>query len=97
MANKKSLLVFCDGTGMDGLLSDPSNEPYDGGSQQVPTNVTRLSRAIAPLRVVGNDTISQITFYQSGTGSLAGFDGQGIAEDKTLRAYIGLLSSAHLY
>ncbi|CAL1707527.1 unnamed protein product [Somion occarium] len=72
---------------MDGLLSDPSNEPYDGGSQQVPTNVTRLSRAIAPLRVVGNDTISQITFYQSGTGSLAGFDGQGIAEDKTLQAY----------
>ncbi|KAF8582482.1 hypothetical protein K439DRAFT_151896 [Ramaria rubella] len=71
----KSIIVFCDGTGMDGNLTDPKDGPT-GGDEQRPTNVVLLC-----------DNGSQIVFYQSGTGSLANFDGQSITEDVSLKLY----------
>ncbi|KIK79435.1 hypothetical protein PAXRUDRAFT_161314 [Paxillus rubicundulus Ve08.2h10] len=81
----KTLLVFCDGTGVDGTLSDTNQEnpsilalPGDGpvegggGSQQYATNVLRLSRSVKNKTSKGKE---QIVFYQSGVGLEANFKG----------------------
>jgi len=52
----KRLIICCDGTWQDS----------DGGTFEVPTNVTRLSRAIEP---VAQDGTPQIVYYQSGVGT----------------------------
>ncbi|KAJ7918898.1 hypothetical protein B0H13DRAFT_2320997 [Mycena leptocephala] len=69
----KTLLVFCDGTGLDGILGV---ESADEGSHNDPvSNVLRLSRAVKKYReFVGKPKIPQIVLYQSGVGSQAGFD-----------------------
>jgi hypothetical protein len=79
VAGRKRIIVCCDGTWMD---SD--------GEYQVPSNVTRIARAITPLGKddAGND-IPQIIFYQNGVGTgsnslyvkyVGGATGGGLAE-----------------
>lgn len=71
----KRLIICCDGTWQDS----------DGGTFEVPTNVTRLSRSIEP---VAQDGTPQIVYYQSGVGTefgmlnrlIGGATGQGLAE-----------------
>ncbi|ETN46020.1 uncharacterized protein HMPREF1541_00203 [Cyphellophora europaea CBS 101466] len=58
-AGRKRIIVCCDGTWMD---SD--------GQYQIPSNVTRIARAIKPVGVDQNgDSIPQIIFYQNGVGT----------------------------
>ncbi|KAJ6476479.1 hypothetical protein C8R47DRAFT_1052124 [Mycena vitilis] len=71
----KTLLVFCDGTGMDGspaLSDNPSPMGMGRNNTQYAGNVLRLSRAVKITDLDGN---KQIVFYQSGVGSEANFDG----------------------
>ncbi|KIJ11727.1 hypothetical protein PAXINDRAFT_101607, partial [Paxillus involutus ATCC 200175] len=92
----KTLLVFCDGTGIDGALSDPRKEnpgtlarprddPVEGGgdSQQYATNVLRLSRCVKHITSKGKE---QIVFYQSGVGSEANFKGDSVTGTTALQA-----------
>ena len=59
----KRLIVLCDGTGRDSLQPDPKANP---------TNITRLSRALAHYATVGEKSIEQIVFYQPGVGTETG-------------------------
>ncbi|KAF9817313.1 hypothetical protein IEO21_03573 [Rhodonia placenta] len=65
MSSNKMLLVFCDGTGMDGTLSEPDTD--------------NPSFFLKPLFLKENsdhqDGRRQIVFYQSGVGSEAAFNG----------------------
>src|SRR5690349_4911975 len=57
--SKKRIIVCCDGTWMD---SD--------GEYQVPSNVTRIARAIKPLGLDSHGApIAQVIFYQNGVGT----------------------------
>ncbi|PAV20088.1 hypothetical protein PNOK_0502200 [Pyrrhoderma noxium] len=92
MATSKMLLIFCDGTGMDGNLSsgraiESSNEILGnvrgGSSAQNATNVLRLSRSV---HNVAKDGRRQIVFYQSGVGSEADFSGEAVNGTTLLQA-----------
>ncbi|KIK42593.1 hypothetical protein CY34DRAFT_83287 [Suillus luteus UH-Slu-Lm8-n1] len=88
----KMLLIFCDGTGMDGNLSarifthavilaaDGSN---GGATAQFPTNVIRLARSV---KNQTDDGKEQIVFYQSGVGSEADFSGDPVTGTTALQA-----------
>ncbi|KZT09411.1 uncharacterized protein LAESUDRAFT_552679 [Laetiporus sulphureus 93-53] len=78
----KMLLVFCDGTGMDGNLSKDGVLRGSADPQNA-TNVIRLSRAV---KDVSTDGRLQIVFYQSGVGSEADFDGDPLTETTTMQA-----------
>ncbi|KAH8815750.1 hypothetical protein F5884DRAFT_665256 [Xylogone sp. PMI_703] len=85
----KRLILCCDGTWMDsdnGFIK-PTLIPYQPtGSLQVPSNVTRISRALTK---VGLDGKHQIIYYHSGVGSggstldslTGGLLGTGISEN----------------
>lgn len=67
------IIVFCDGTGQDGLISYPdrvTNSIWD--ASHVATNVLRLSRAVQPY---SSTQTQQLVFYQSGVGSETNFNG----------------------
>ncbi|ESK89907.1 hypothetical protein Moror_795 [Moniliophthora roreri MCA 2997] len=90
MTSHKTLLVFCDGTGMDGTLAPPrsSNNLGDvagggGTSTQYATNVLRLARSVKSVDENGN---KQIVFYQSGVGSEANFAGDPVTGTTALQA-----------
>ncbi|KAI9793627.1 MAG: hypothetical protein M1833_000713 [Piccolia ochrophora] len=70
---RKRLIVACDGTWLDslnGLEKDPSmplrGRPRDHLTMQMPSNVTRITRAMKSESYEG---ISQIVYYQGGVGS----------------------------
>ncbi|KAH8658692.1 hypothetical protein BGZ60DRAFT_383301 [Tricladium varicosporioides] len=87
---RKRLIVCCDGTWMDSDdgFTKPSLFPYvPTGTLQVPSNVTRISRA---LKRKTTDGISQIIAYHSGVGTSSssvtdvvtgGALGKGISEN----------------
>ncbi|TVY85539.1 Uncharacterized protein LSUE1_G000058 [Lachnellula suecica] len=88
-AGRKRLILCCDGTWMDSDdgFNKPTLIPYrPTGTLQVPSNVTRISRA---LRRTGLDCIPQVIFYHSGVGTSSsfidtvtgGFLGTGISEN----------------
>ncbi|KAG1755262.1 uncharacterized protein EDB91DRAFT_1277833 [Suillus paluster] len=95
----KTLLIFCDGTGMDGSLSQFNpiaqaiggevetvfeNSAVGGGENpQLPTNVVRLSRSVKSHTADGR---RQIVFYQSGVGSEANFKGDPVRGTTVLQA-----------
>uniref|UniRef100_A0A0W0F0R5 T6SS Phospholipase effector Tle1-like catalytic domain-containing protein n=1 Tax=Moniliophthora roreri TaxID=221103 RepID=A0A0W0F0R5_MONRR len=91
MTSNKTLLVFCDGTGMDGTLAPPrsSNNLGDvqggggGSSTQYATNVLRLARSV---KSVDDQGKRQIVFYQSGVGSEATFKGDPVTGTTMLQA-----------
>ncbi|KAI5999107.1 hypothetical protein EDD15DRAFT_2238725 [Pisolithus albus] len=69
----KTLLIFCDGSGDDGNLTNWNGCP----SRTAPlnaTNVLRLSRAVRQY-TSGNDCRQQLVLYMSGVGSEADFEG----------------------
>lgn len=68
----KNLIICCDGT-------------WQELSQRFPTNVTRLTRALAPTATRGGQTIPQVIFYDDGVGV-----GTGVL-DKTTRILGGAL------
>ena len=85
----KRLILCCDGTWMDADdgFEKPTLIPYvPTGALQIPSNVTRISRA---LKKVGLDGIPQIIYYHSGVGTgssivdtiTGGFLGTGISEN----------------
>ncbi|KIM20583.1 hypothetical protein M408DRAFT_30240 [Serendipita vermifera MAFF 305830] len=87
----KKILVFCDGTGLDGLIA--SDILCDQGASKA-TNVLRLSRAVKPFRTDSTGRkIPQITFYQSGVGSDSDFNGQGFTTAKLIQAYGRVVAS----
>ncbi|CAE6444993.1 hypothetical protein ACGC1H_001021 [Rhizoctonia solani] len=89
----KNIVVFCDGTGQDGLISSLSQEEQNDTQIQLrkkparnkqpvheityPTNVLRLSRGV-PLFTSTEPRRIQIVYYQSGVG--VGDDFQGNAD-----------------
>ena len=77
----KRLIVLCDGTGRDSLTPDPKANP---------TNVTRISRAIARYATVEEKLIEQVVFYQPGvgteTGQLARGGAYGLGVSANVRA-----------
>lgn len=89
----KRLIVACDGTWND------SNDLSKNGKIAVPTNITRLSRAI---KAVSQDGVQQIVDYHSGLGTegtkfsrfLGGATGKGLAEN-VREAYSFLANNYH--
>ncbi|TVY44637.1 Uncharacterized protein LOCC1_G003982 [Lachnellula occidentalis] len=88
-ATRKRLILCCDGTWMDSDagFNKPTWIPYrPTGTLQVPSNVTRIARA---LRRTGRDGIPQIIYYHSGVGTSSSFVdtltggmlGKGISEN----------------
>ncbi|TVY38665.1 hypothetical protein LSUB1_G003726 [Lachnellula subtilissima] len=88
-ATRKRLILCCDGTWMDSDsgFKKPTLIPYKPtGSLQVPSNVTRIARA---LKRTGRDEIPQIIYYHSGVGTSSSFIdtltggmlGKGISEN----------------
>ena len=89
MNQTKRLILCCDGTWMDSDdgFEKPTLIPYvPTGSLQIPSNVTRITRA---LKRFGLDGKPQIIFYHSGVGTgsstvdtiTGGFLGTGISEN----------------
>jgi len=83
----KRIIICCDGTWQNS----------DGGKVEVPTNVTRITRA---LKSYTDDGISQVVYYQSGVGTggtvnrlVGGGTGLGLSEN--VREAYGFL--AHNY
>ncbi|KAI6014359.1 hypothetical protein EDC04DRAFT_2754534 [Pisolithus marmoratus] len=69
----KTLLVFCDGSGEDGNLTNWNGWPNFAAPQNA-TNVLRLSRAVRQY-TSGTDCRQQLVLYMSGVGSEADFEG----------------------
>lgn len=85
---RKRLIVACDGTWLDsdnGFKRDSYLPFSTSGNLAVPSNVTRIVRALNPIT---SDDIPQITYYQAGIGSAnnwfnhywGGTTGAGISE-----------------
>lgn len=89
----KNIIVFCDGTGQDGLITSLTKEEIEDTQKQLekkpesqgkpihpvtyPTNVLRLSRCI-PLFTDNEPRSLQVVYYQSGVG--VGDDFRGHAD-----------------
>ncbi|KAI6102303.1 hypothetical protein EDD17DRAFT_1694523 [Pisolithus thermaeus] len=69
----KTLLIFCDGSGEDGNLTNWNGWPSCAAPQNA-TNVLRLSRAVRQY-TSGDDCKQQLVLYMSGVGSEADFEG----------------------
>ncbi|KIK97192.1 hypothetical protein PAXRUDRAFT_825167 [Paxillus rubicundulus Ve08.2h10] len=96
----KTLLVFCDGTGMDGTLSDPNSIrgqenpsilalPGDGPVEGGGGSQQYATNVLRLSRSVKNKTSKgkeQIVFYQSGVGSEANFKGDPVTGTTALQA-----------
>ncbi|KAI1789975.1 hypothetical protein LXA43DRAFT_538200 [Ganoderma leucocontextum] len=98
----KTLLVFCDGTGMDGALAPPkSNAPAQDSPQVVlePGDIppvrggggstqyaTNVLRLARSVKSVDANGNKQIVFYQSGVGSEANFAGDPVTGTTLLQA-----------
>lgn len=81
----KNILVFCDGTGQDGLITEESPKDKDANHF---TNVLRLSRAISQTFVQEDgDERPQIVFYQSGVGVATDFNAGEVLSDSAQKAF----------
>ncbi|KZS87368.1 hypothetical protein SISNIDRAFT_553212 [Sistotremastrum niveocremeum HHB9708] len=69
----KSIIVFCDGTSQDGLISRADDTGPSDGATTYFTNVLRLSRSVRPYSKFNGVDKEQIVFYQTGVGSEADF------------------------
>ena len=86
----KRLIVACDGTwaNSDNGFKRDSYLPWKtGGKLAIPTNVTRLCRALLPR---GADGVSQVVFYQTGLGSEDNWYSQYVG------GYLGVGASEHI-
>ncbi|KAM5531106.1 hypothetical protein V8D89_015220 [Ganoderma adspersum] len=97
----KTLLVFCDGTGMDGSLGPPK-APAPTASQDSPQLVldaavqggggsahyiTNVLRLARSVHSVDKNGNKQIVFYQSGVGSEADFKGDPVTGTTPMQLY----------
>ncbi|KAI6141601.1 hypothetical protein BKA82DRAFT_4200294 [Pisolithus tinctorius] len=73
-STSKTLLIFCDGSGEDGTLTNWNGWP-NYTAPQTATNVLRLSRAVRQYTTSGNNRKQQLVLYMSGVGSEADFEG----------------------
>ncbi|KAJ1303008.1 hypothetical protein OPQ81_011209 [Rhizoctonia solani] len=81
----KNILVFCDGTGQDGLITEQSPKDKDANHF---TNVLRLSRAISQtFEQEDGDERPQIVFYQSGVGVATDFNADEVLSDGAKKAF----------
>ncbi|CAE6454726.1 unnamed protein product [Rhizoctonia solani] len=81
----KNILVFCDGTGQDGLITEESPKDKDANHY---TNILRLSRAISQTFVQEDgDERLQIVFYQSGVGVATDFNASEVLSDDSKKAF----------
>ncbi|CAE7159382.1 unnamed protein product [Rhizoctonia solani] len=81
----KNILVFCDGTGQDGLITEEAPKDKDANHF---TNVLRLSRAISQTYVQEDgDERPQIVFYQSGVGVATDFNADEALSDDAKKAF----------
>ncbi|KAH7337329.1 hypothetical protein B0J17DRAFT_719221 [Rhizoctonia solani] len=81
----KNILVFCDGTGQDGLITEEA--PQDKAANHF-TNVLRLSRAISQtFETEEGDERTQIVFYQSGVGVATDFNAEEALSDNAKKAF----------
>ncbi|CEL63424.1 putative protein YEL023C OS=Saccharomyces cerevisiae (strain ATCC 204508 / S288c) GN=YEL023C PE=4 SV=1 [Rhizoctonia solani AG-1 IB] len=81
----KNILVFCDGTGQDGLITEEA--PKDKAANHF-TNVLRLSRAISQTYVQEDgEERPQIVFYQSGVGVATDFNADEALSDNAKKAF----------
>lgn len=94
LSRPKKLIVCCDGTWKDSASSLMISSalpwsfffPAKNPVEEIPTNITRISRAIRPIDSKGHP---QIVYYQAGLGTqggilsriIAGAIGQGLAEN----------------
>ncbi len=85
----KRLIIACDGTWQDsdnGYVRDPWLPSRPSGHLQIPSNVTRICRAIEP---EDQHEVSQVVYYQAGVGAsnsiwetlVGGATGLGLAEN----------------
>jgi uncharacterized protein (DUF2235 family) len=89
----KRLIVACDGTWQD------SDDGSKNGKLAIPSNITRISRAI---KAVSQDGVQQIVNYHSGVGTegtkfsrfVGGTIGKGLA-DNVREAYSFLANNYH--
>ncbi|KAF8596531.1 hypothetical protein BDV93DRAFT_548325 [Ceratobasidium sp. AG-I] len=90
----KNIVVFCDGTGQDGLISTLTKEEAaleltsqkNARGSKYATNVLKLSRCILPFTEPETETEPkrfQLVFYQSGVGVGDDFQGDTDAGDVT--------------
>ncbi|KZS93827.1 hypothetical protein SISNIDRAFT_485431 [Sistotremastrum niveocremeum HHB9708] len=72
---RKSLVIFCDGTGQDGLISSSGQNPEPKSNAKTYfTNILRLARSVLPHSEFPDTRgMEQIVYYQSGVGSDADF------------------------
>jgi uncharacterized protein (DUF2235 family) len=77
----KRLIVACDGTWLN------SDDGMQNGELAIPSNVTRLSRAI---KAESDDGIPQVVYYHYGVGSQG-----GILDRVVMGKFFFLLSTAH--
>ena len=98
----KRLIVACDGTWQNsdsGFVRDSWLPWKTGGHLSIPSNVTRICRALEPS---GHDGVQQVCYYQAGLGSannwysffIGGYLGEGISEN--VREAYGFLCSVHI-
>ncbi|KAI6096788.1 hypothetical protein EV401DRAFT_1880084 [Pisolithus croceorrhizus] len=88
----KTLLIFCDGSGEDGNLTNWNGWPSCAAPQNA-TNVLRLSRAVRQY-TNGKDCKQQLVLYMSGVGSEADFEGNLVGSIQfCIEAKIKLLAS----
>ncbi|MCV2423738.1 DUF2235 domain-containing protein, partial [Paucibacter sp. DJ4R-1] len=81
----KNILVFCDGTGQDGLITEEAPKDKDANHF---TNVLRLSRAISQTcETEDGDERAQIVFYQSGVGVATDFNADEALSDDSKKAF----------
>lgn len=81
----KNILVFCDGTGQDGLITEEAPKDKDANHF---TNVLRLSRAMSQtFTPEDGDERLQIVFYQSGVGVATDFNADEALSDDAKKAF----------
>ncbi|CUA70741.1 hypothetical protein RSOLAG22IIIB_09069 [Rhizoctonia solani] len=81
----KNILVFCDGTGQDGLITEDAPKDKDANHF---TNVLRLSRAMTQtFAPEEGDERLQIVFYQSGVGVATDFNASEVLSDDSKKAF----------
>ncbi|KDQ13706.1 hypothetical protein BOTBODRAFT_66638 [Botryobasidium botryosum FD-172 SS1] len=81
------LLVFCDGTGEDGLISS-NGDGKAAKNDQYATNIFRLSRAVnLKKKLPDGSEVDQIIYYTAGVGSESDFRGVSLTEGAAMKSF----------
>ncbi|KZT39884.1 hypothetical protein SISSUDRAFT_1060804 [Sistotremastrum suecicum HHB10207 ss-3] len=83
----KSLVIFCDGSMDDGLVSRSDSSDAPDNSSSFFSNILRISRSVRPYSKYDGVIKDQIVYYQSGIGSEADFYNKDSDVDTFLAAF----------